>query len=513
MNLNLRDITSKLSPRGWLAVGGSVLVGIVFIFLLMSFASSPSYSTVAAGQNPAQAAKETAALSAAGITNVLQNGGTAVAVESSKVGQARDVLSTAGLLPGDAPSLESLLGKSSLGSTSQQQQEQETSAIEQQLDQYIEQMNGVTSAQVALQIPNNTVDLFAGTNSQPSASVLLNTTEQFGSSTPRAIAQLVAGAVSGLKSDKVTITDQNGDILWPAGTGAGGTSANSTQTADTNYDTSMAAKADAYLAATIGANKALVQVNADLNNNQQQVSELKYGKTGTPASASLSNEKLTGTGAAPTASGNTATQLGSVAGTSGSGKSNYNHKTSSINYDVNKTVTQTQVAPGKVNSQTISVLVSSTVPASEIPIIKNAVQTTLGFKTGRDKISIGTVKFPKLVTASAASSSSSKMMGDVKYVLIGVGMLAFLFFMRRALRRSESEQFAGNPTWLRELNAPRALSELEAQTQMVDPNGGAPVSVARLRPPVNIARQQVEELVDRDPERVASHIRQWMSED
>jgi flagellar biosynthesis/type III secretory pathway M-ring protein FliF/YscJ len=30
---------------------------------------------------------------------------------------------------------------------------------------------------------------------------------------------------------------------------------------------------------------------------------------------------------------------------------------------------------------------------------------------------------------------------------------------------------------------------------------------------VNVARQQVEELVDRDPERVAAQIRQWMTED
>ncbi len=41
----------------------------------------------------------------------------------------------------------------------------------------------------------------------------------------------------------------------------------------------------------------------------------------------------------------------------------------------------------------------------------------------------------------------------------------------------------------------------------------APTMVARLRAPVNVARQQVEELVDRDPERVASQIRQWMTED
>ena len=57
---------------------------------------------------------------------------------------------------------------------------------------------------------------------------------------------------------------------------------------------------------------------------------------------------------------------------------------------------------------------------------------------------------------------------------------------------------------------PRPLSELEAQTQMVDlerADGGRTAAATRER-----RTQQVEELVDRDPERVASQIRQWMTE-
>jgi flagellar M-ring protein FliF len=167
------------------------------------------------------------------------------------------------------------------------------------------------------------------------------------------------------------------------------------------------------------------------------------------------------------------------------------------------------VAPGTVNRQTIAVLVNSSVPATLIPTIQSAVQNAVGFRAGRDTISVGAAPFQK-VTAVTAGSSSSKL-GDVKYVLVGVGALAFLFFMSRLLRKRETDNFAGTPTWLRELETPRPLSELEAQTQMVDLDG--PTVVARLRAPVNVARQQVEELVDRDPERVASQLRQWMTED
>ena len=98
------------------------------------------------------------------------------------------------------------------------------------------------------------------------------------------------------------------------------------------------------------------------------------------------------------------------------------------------------------------------------------------------------------------------MIGYAKYALIGIGALLFLFFMRRSIRRREKETFTGQPTWLRELETPRSLAALGA--------GDDPQSdVKRLRSPVNVPRRQVEELVERDPDRVAQQVRAWMSED
>jgi flagellar M-ring protein FliF len=156
---------------------------------------------------------------------------------------------------------------------------------------------------------------------------------------------------------------------------------------------------------------------------------------------------------------------------------------------------------------------SKKVPASDLPTIRSTVEAAVGYNKKRgDSFSIGSLPFAKIAAPAAVSASAtSGMMGKIKYVVLGLGAFLFLFFMRRTLRKRESEQFAGHPTWLRELEEPRSLAEIEAQTQMVDLEG--PSVVARLRPPVNVAKQQVEELVDRDPERVASQIRQWMTED
>jgi flagellar M-ring protein FliF len=517
MNFNLREIGSKLSTRGWITVGGAALIGVVFIYLLLSLASTPSTSTLVAGQSPTQTGKITQALSTAGIPYTLSNNGTAVSVDTSKEAQARVVLGGQGLLLGTGgdESLENYLGKTSLGESNFQQEQDNTSALEQQLDQSLESVNGINQAEVTLAIPDQTDDLFSGTTTQASAAVLLNTNDTLTGSSVKAIAQQVANTVPGLSINKVSVTDQNGDLLWPnsanAGTGTG-SAITAKQAAEQAYDTQEASIANAFLASTLGPNKAVVQVNADLNTDQQTISAVNYGspKKGVPLQQTSGNEKLKGTGT-PTGgtAGNTPTQIASYAGTAGSGNSNYSNQTRTTTYGQDKAVSQTVKAPGTVQRQTIAVLVNSTVPATQIPTIQSAVQNVVGFRAGRDTISVGAAPFQK-VTAATAGSSSSKL-GDIKYVLVGVGALAFLFFMSRLLRKRETDDFAGRPTWLRELETPRPLSELEAQTQMVDLDG--PTVVARLRAPVNVARQQVEELVDRDPERVASQLRQWMTED
>ena len=96
--MNLTQITSKLTPRGWLMVGGSAAATLAFLYLLVTMASAPSYTTLLAGVDPAQTSKITSALSTAGVSYELQNGGTAVAVESGQVSEARVALAGAGLL-------------------------------------------------------------------------------------------------------------------------------------------------------------------------------------------------------------------------------------------------------------------------------------------------------------------------------------------------------------------------------------------------------------------------------
>jgi flagellar M-ring protein FliF len=500
----VRQLATKLSPKGWAMVGGAVAASIVFLMLVMNFASKPSYSTLLTGLDPAQTGKITSTLDSKGIGYQLENGGTALGVQSAQVSQARIALATAGLLGSQQPGF-SLFDNSQLGASNFQQQITYQRALEGQLDNTIDQIQGVDSAQVNLVLPNSQDQLFADNTQSSSGSVLL-TAPSLDSSAVKGIAQLVSSSVPGLSLAKVTITDSTGQLLWPTSSLDGSTgSTTSKQAAENQYDAQTAAQVDAILAQTLGPGKAQVVVNADLNANQATSDSLIYAKKGVPLTQQTSTETLAGTGGT---TGGVAGAIPTVAATGGTGNSNYKNVTANTTYGVNKTVTHEVVAPGAINSQTVSVLVDKSVPATALPAIKSAVAGAVGLNTKRgDSLAVSQLAFAKPTTTTAAAASTSKMIGYAKYAVIGLGALLFLFFMTRMLRRREKETF-GQPTWLRELETPRRLAALEG------PGGEQPTEVRQLRTSAAaLPKRQVEQLVEREPDRVAQQVRAWMSED
>lgn len=500
----ITDLAKRLSPKGWAVVGGSVAAAILFLVVLMHVAAAPSYSTLETGLDPAQTGKITSTLSTQGIGYQLQNGGTALAVESDKTAQARVALATAGLLGNQQPGF-SLMDKQQLGQSDFQQQITYERALEGQLASTIETIDGVSSAQVNLVLPDAQDQLFSDQQQPATASVLLSGSTNLQSGAVRGIAQLVASSVPGLDSSKVTITGSDGTLLWPSAGASGDTGGlPAAQAAAQRYDSTMGAEVNAMLAQTLGAGKAQAVINADLNANQATSETLSYAAKGVPLTQSKTTESLKGGSPSSGATSGTSSNIPSFSAAGGSSNSNYKNLTTNTTFGVGKTITHAVIAPGAINHQSVSVLVDKSVPATAIPAIKSAVSNAVGLQPKRgDVISISQLAFAPTKAAPVASAPSS-MMKYAKYGLIGLASLLFLAFSARLLRRREREAFAGQPTWLRELEAPRSLAALEHSK---------PAEVAALQPAVNIARRQVEDLVARDPDRVASQVRAWMAED
>jgi flagellar M-ring protein FliF len=498
-----------LPPRskGILAVSTVAVIGVAF--LLLRIAGAPSYQTLASGLQPAQTGKITTALDAQGIAYELQNNGTAIAVEQGQLGTARVALGTAGVSLGSANPGFSLFDQQKLGASQQQMDVTYQRALEGEIANTINGVSGVTNAQVQLVMPRN--DLFSDTATPATAAVMLgNPAETLQPGAVAGIAQTVASSVQGLKTDKVTITDVNGQLLWPTGDAAGGGSGSTKQAAEARYDSALEARLNAMLAATLGPGRAQVQVNADLNVDKISKKDLLYAKKGVPQTLTADTETLKGGGVKPGGAAGTGANIPTYsAGTvAGAANSNYKHVTRTQSNLYDKHIISTDVAPGAVNKLNVAMVLDRSVPAATVASLKATIASAAGIDTTRgDVISATQMAFAKPVVAKTGPLPVS-LLGPIKWVAMGIASLAFLFFMTRALKRREDEQLAG-PAWLNEIEEPVSLAELEQRTQVMD----MPATIT-LPPRVpDGSLQALDQLMEREPERVAAQVRQWMSED
>jgi flagellar M-ring protein FliF len=286
------------------------------------------------------------------------------------------------------------------------------------------------------------------------------------------------------------------------------------QAAEARYAQSMESNLNAMLVQTLGPGKAQVQVNADLNADRTTLQKLTYAKKGTPLSTQKETETLKGGGGTAGAGGAAGTATNTVpsyaGAAAGGANSNYKHTTGQTTFGVDKQVAKTEVAPGGVTRQSVSVVLDTSVPPASVAAIKAAVAGAAGITPGRgDKISVSRMAFAK-PPVPAKTPATTAALGYAKFVAAGLALLAFLFFVTRHLRKREDQALLGKPVWLREIEAPTSLAELERGMDAYDDTIALPRA---RRPEANPVRAELEELIDREPERVAHQVRAWMNEE
>jgi flagellar M-ring protein FliF len=497
--------------KGIIAVSAVAILAIAF--LLLRVAGAPSYTMLSSGLDPAQTGKVTAALDEQGIAYELRNNGTALAVEKSSVAQARVALAGQGvsLDAGGGKGFE-LFDEQKLGASDFQLQVTYQRALEGEIARTIGTVQGVSSPQVQLVLPED--DLFADEATPATAAVMLgNSADTLEPGATRGIAQLVASSVKGLKTDNVTITDASGTLLWPAGDGSGGGGVSAgKQALEARYSRAMEADLNSLLVRTLGAGKAQVSVTADLNADKTTLDQVTYDKKGVPLKSQTETEKLNGGSATTGGTAGTGSNIPTyAAGASGGGaNSNYQRKTENTDYGVGKKVARTEVAPGAVKKMNVALLVDKSVPAADFQAVQQAVSSAAGIDTTRgDTMQAAQVPFAKVATPKAGPVPTT-MLGPIKWVGVGLATLLFLFFMSRSLRKREGEALT-TPAWLTDIEEPVSLAQLEQQTRVLDAPQHPTIKLPPRAPDANL--QAIDQLMEREPERVAAQVKQWMAED
>ena len=497
--------------KGIIAVSAVAILGIAF--LLLRVAGAPSYALLSSGLDPAQTGKVTAALDEQGIGYELRNNGTALAVEKTSMSQARVALAAQGVATdGGAGKGFELFDEQKLGASDFQQQVTYQRALEGEIARTIGNVQGVSSPQVQLVLPED--DLFADEATPATAAVMLgNSADTLEPGAVRGIAQLVASSVKGLKTENVTITDSSGALVWPAGDGSGGGGvAAGKQALEARYARQVESNLNALLVRTLGPGKGQASVTADLNADKTTLEELTYAKKGVPLKKQTETEKLNGGGSTTGGPAGTGSNIPTYSTGSNSGGSNskYQRKTENTDFGVNKKVAHTEVAAGAINKLNVALLVDKSVPAADFAAVQKAVSSAAGIDTTRgDVLQAAQVPFAK-VAAPKTGPVPTSLLGPLKWVGVGLASLLFLFFMTRSLRKREGEALAA-PAWLTDIEEPVSLAALEQQTQVLPGSGNPTITLPPRAPDTNL--QAIDQLMEREPERVAAQVKQWMADD
>ncbi|HEU4975152.1 MAG TPA: flagellar basal-body MS-ring/collar protein FliF [Baekduia sp.] len=513
-------LLNSMSTRGKITLAACALAFLLAALMIVKMAGAPSYTTVMTGVDPAKTSQISAALTAAGVPYELQNGGTAIAVQKGKETLANVALASKGLNSTSTQPGFEILDQQKLGASSQQQQIAYQRGLEGTIANTIGQIEGAQGAQVHLTLPQD--NLFADESRGATAAVLIPAdASMMEANAVRGIANLVASSVPGLKPSAVTITDGTGTMLWPSGDGTGAEAGGlpSKTAAEARYDAQLEASLNGLLTRTLGPGKAQVQVHSDLNLDKVDQEQLAYDQKGVALAQKKQTETLQGQGASAGGTAGSASNLPAYAqngGASGSGNSNYKNTTTDSTFGVGKTVTKTTKAPGSVNRLDIGLMLDSSVKLNpaQMSALQKSLSSAAGLQKSRgDTFNVTSLPFAKPPAATTKSGPiPPAFAGILKGAGLGIGALLFLFFVTRHLKKREREELADAPSWLRQLEA-AAPQPVMAMPQMIANANGQATEVMPAIATDDPRRQQLDTIIQHEPERVAAHLRQWITED
>ena len=114
--------------------------------------------------------------------------------------------------------------------------------------------------------------------------------------------------------------------------------------------------------------------------------------------------------------------------------------------------------------------------------------------------------------AGKDSTVPAGMLGALKGIAIAIAAMMFLFFLSRYLRGREEDVLMDEPSWLKQLPRPASPVGVEApNVQMMQQMDQMEAVAAKFAS--DPRKKALQDVVDNEPERVAAHLRSWITED
>lgn len=377
----------RLSPARQAALAVTALGSLAFFFWMSNGAANSQYRLLFRGLDESAMAAVVDGLAAENIAHRLEEAGTAVHVPAAMVHEARIRLAAKGLPAGNGVGFE-IFDKGNFGVTDFVQKVNYKRAMQGELARSIEQIESVEAARVQIALPEKTVFLRKN-RAAVTASVVarLQPGRDLNESQVKGIVHLVASSVEGLRSENVTVVDNHGRLLAPIGSGTAGPNAPDGALAQqSRLEASLEEQVVSLLERTIGIGNVSAQVSAELDWTKVEQTEERFD----PDSQVIRSERLSEDNssdqlAAGGAAGVVANNPNVAAGPGDGGRqSNANRTTSTINYEINKLVSHTQLPMGTIKRLSVAVLIDG-MPAAPVAEGETPADGEAGFRPWDEK--------------------------------------------------------------------------------------------------------------------------------
>jgi flagellar M-ring protein FliF len=492
-------------------------------FMVFRWVSTPNYAPLYSNLASEDASAIVDELNAEGTPYQLADGGGTIMVPRDDIYSTRISLSGKGLPQQSGADGYSLLDGQDISTSEFQEQTDFKRAMEGELANTIEAVDGVNTAVVHLALPQK--EVFADEQDPPTASVLIDTATgtTFAPEQVQAVVHLVASSIDGLVPADVTIADASGKVLSNGSEdGSLGASTRDTQVADFQKNTSK--RIQSMLDQVLGVGNSIVQVTADLDFDKAISESTTYDtKNEAPVlSSSESSEKYSGPAGGTTATGVVGPdgQMDSFGNAGAGANSAYTKRSVTQDNGVGKTVEHRENAPGSVNSLHVGVALDTTAAqAINAADVQNLIEATVGINTRRgDTVEVSVMPFDRTgdeaaaaeLAAAAKAAADAEKWAMVRNIGIAVAILAIVLLAWLSARRrakKKEEQTAYLVEQLRLDAAERAASAIE-----LEPNPALAALEAAEHNLADDMRNELAGLADGQPEDVATLLRGWLVE-
>ena len=533
----MKQLAFLLAIAASIALGGYVLM----------WSMSPNYQVLFSGMQAKEASEVVGILQSSGVKYKLDPSTGQLLVPASKIQSLRLKLAAEGLPRSASPGMDILNEDQGFGTSQFVERARYQKALEEELARSIVGIQNVRSARVHLATPKQSV--FVRDRKAATASVVVNlyAGRNLEQGQVAAITHMVASSVPNMESADVNVVDQRGNLLTQPERDKGITMSNNQFQYTQKLEKLYISRIEDILSPIVGAGGVRAQVVAEVDFTVTEQTHESYNPDmAVLRSEQLQEENRMGGGreafgvpgalsnrpprtANTTVEENIVSEDGESVSTSApiAAPSN-NSKSLTRNFEIDRTISHTRVAPGSVRKLSVAVLVdehrsvddsgsavSTPLTESEMTRINALIMDAIGFSKARGD-TLNVVNAPFIVPDSVEALPEIPIwqqpwVWDV--VKQGLGGLVILFLILGVIRPAFKDLNKVSAASAQAMAAAGVPAEQTAAAAAVSKKG--PEFEALTTGAGNLENQlnDVRSLVQQDPALVAQVVKNWAASD